>query len=273
MSENDAVNRTDTPLTITSLAERLRACGVAEGQTVLVHMAMSRLGYVIGGAEAVVYALMAAVGKTGTLMMATNTSNNTDPSDWQHPPVPEAWWQTIRDNTPPYNPQTTPTREMGAVPELFRTFPGVVRSSHPAFSMAAFGTNAAYLTADHSLTDDIGDQSPVGRLYELDGHVLLLGVDHWNDTSLHLAEFRASFPGKRRLRTGSSMLVDGRQQWVYYDTMDLHTDDFGEIGDAFDAAHGITLQYINNAQVRCFRQRPLVDFAVKWMEQHRDFTR
>lgn len=272
MSEQDA-NHIPTPLTVGSFAEKLRACGVAEGQTVLVHMAMSKLVYIIGGAEAVIYGLMAAVGESGTIMMPTNSSDNTDPSEWQYPPVPEAWWQTIRDNTPPYNPRTTATRQMGAVPELFRTFPGVIRSSHPAFSMAAYGPNAQYLTTDHSLTDDIGDQSPVGKLYELDGHVLLLGVDHWNNTSLHLAEFRANFPGKRTLRTGSSMLVDGRQQWVFYDTMDTYADDFREIGAAFDAAHGITLQHINNAQVRFFRQRSLVDFAVQWMEQHRDLTR
>jgi len=48
--------------------------------------------------------------------------------------------------------------------------------------------------------------------------------------------------------------------------------DFGAIGDAFDKAHNIAVGSINNAQVRFFRQRPLVDFAVKWMEQHRDFT-
>ncbi len=272
MSETTAIHGTTAPLTASSLAEKLRGCGVAEGQTILVHLAMSKLGYIIGGAEAVIHGLLAAVGTSGTLMMVTNSSNNTDPTEWQHPPVPEAWWQTIREHTPPYNPQTTPTRGMGVVPELFRTFPGVLRSGHPAFSMAAHGPNAAYLTADHSLTEDTGNPSPVGKLYELDGCVLLLGVDHWNNTSLHLAEWRSSYPGKRTIRTGSSMLVDGRQQWVFYETLQTYADDFGAIGDAFDAAHGITRQYINGAQVRFFRQRPLVDFAVQWMEQNRNLT-
>jgi aminoglycoside 3-N-acetyltransferase len=272
MPEQNVIDRTAAPLTVASFAEALRSCGVAEGQTVLVHMAMSKLGWIVGGEEAVIRGLLTAVGETGTIMMVTNCSGNTDPAEWQHPPVPEQWWQTIRDHMPAYNPLTTPTRGMGVVPELFRTFPGALRSGHPAFSMAALGPNAAYLVADHALSEDTGDRSPVGRLYELDGYVLLLGVDHWNNTSLHLAEFRANYPGKRNLTTGSSMLVDGRQQWVAYETLDTNPDDFGEIGDAFDAAHDIRIQHINDAQVRFFKQRSAVDFAIRWMEQHRDFT-
>ena len=270
-SEAALIARTREPLTAAALAEQLGACGLAAGQTVLVHMAMSKLGFVVGGAEAVILGLLAAVGPDGTIMMATNSSNNIDPSEWQHPPVPEAWCQTIRNHMPGYNPLTTPSRGMGVVPELLRTWPGALRSAHPAFSLAAVGPQAEYLTAGHALEEDSGDRSPLGKLYELDGHVLLLGVDHWNNTSLHLAEFRANYPGKRNLRTGSAMLVEGRRQWVEYATLLTDPDDFGEIGAAFDQAHNIVVQQINAAPVRFFRQRPLVDFAVVWMEQHRDF--
>lgn len=271
MTEREVVERTAAPLTVASLAEELQACGLAEGQTVLVHLAMSKLGWIVGGAEAVVLALLAAAGDSGTIMMVTHSSGNTDPSDWQHPPVPEAWWQTIRDHTPAYNPLTTPTRGVGRVPELFRTWPGAVRSTHPAFSLAALGPHARELVADHALEEDTGDCSPLGKLYELDGHVLLLGVDHGNNTSLHLAEFRARYPGKRTLRTGSALRVSGQRRWVSYQTLDTYTDDFGELGAAFDRAHNIAVHRINDAEARFFRQRLLVDFAVAWMEQHRDF--
>jgi aminoglycoside 3-N-acetyltransferase len=260
------MERTAAPLTAASLADQLRRCGLAQGQTVLVHMAMSKLGWIIGGAQAVILAMLAAVGETGTIMMTTNNYNNTDPCEWQHPPVPEVWWQTIRDHTPAYHPLTTPTTGMGAVPELLRTWPGALRSAHPAFSLAALGPNAAYLVADHALEEDAGDRSPLGRLYELDGHVLLLGIGHGNNTSLHLAEFRASYPGKRNLRTGSAMLVNGQRQWVSYETLDTNPDDFEEIGAAFDKAHAVPVQRIGDAEVRFFRQRLVVDFAVAWME-------
>ena len=272
MPEKNIVEHTAIPLTVITLTEKLRKCSLAEGQTVLVHMSMSKLGWIIGGAESVVLALLAAVGDSGTIMMVTNSSANTDPYVWENPPVPEEWWQTVRDHTPAYNPFTTPTRGMGVVPELFRTWPGVIRSAHPAFSLASRGVNAVYLMADHALDEDIGNRSPLGRLYQLDGHVLLLGVGHGNNTSLHLAEYRANYPGKRNMRTGSAMLVDGQRQWVPYETLDIHDDDFGEIGVAFDTAHNIPVQRINSAQVRFFKQRPLVDFAIEWMEKHRDFT-
>jgi aminoglycoside 3-N-acetyltransferase len=187
--------------------------------------------------------------------------------------VPKAWWQLIRDHTPAYNPATTPTRIMGAVPELFRTWPGTIRSAHPVTSFAARGPQATYLTADHALEEETGNRSPVGKLYELDGYVLLLGVEHWNNTSLHLAEVRAQYPGKRNLKTGSAILVDGNRQWVTYETFDTYGDDFGEIGQAFDAAHQVSIQHIAQAEVRFFKQRAVVDFAINWIEQNRDLTR
>jgi aminoglycoside 3-N-acetyltransferase len=176
----------------------------------------------------------------------------------------------VRAHTPAYTPATSPTHLMGAVPELLRTWPGALRSDHPVTSFAALGPSAAYLTADHVLEEDTGERSPVGRLYELDGVVLLLGVTHWNNTSLHLAEVRADYPGKRTIRSGSAMLVDGRRQWVEYETLQTHADDFGAIGLAFDAAHPVGVQHISRAEVRLFKQRALVDFAVAWMGHHRD---
>jgi aminoglycoside 3-N-acetyltransferase len=66
------------------------------------------------------------------------------------------------------------------------------------------------------------------------------------------------------------MLVDGQRRWVTYENLEGYPDDFGQIGDAFDQAHNIRIHHINDAQVRFFRQRLVVDFAAQWMEQHRD---
>jgi aminoglycoside 3-N-acetyltransferase len=270
--EADVVQHTSIPLTAESLAAKLRAVGMDSGQTVLVHTSLSKLGWVVGAAQAVVMALIDVLGDSGTLMMPTHTTNNTDPEEWQHPPVPEGWWQVIRDHTPAYDPATTSTREMGAVAELFRTWPGTIRSDHPVSSFAARGPSAGYLIADHPLTDETGDGSPIGKLYKLDGYVLLLGVDHWNNTSLHLAEVRADYPGKTTLKAGSAMLVNGQRKWVAYEVFETNSDDFGAIGDAFDAAHQNTIHQIGEGKVRFFKQRALVDFAVQWMEQNRDLT-
>lgn len=68
------------------------------------------------------------------------------------------------------------------------------------------------------------------------------------------------------------MMVNGLRQWVTYETLDTEPDDIGEIGAAFDIAHNIAIQKINDAEVCFFRQRPVVDFAVDWMAQHRDLS-
>lgn len=270
MSEEKTVQSTDFPLSRHSLAAKLREIGLAEGQTVVVHMAMSKLGWMPGGAEAVIHALMDVLGESGTLMMPTHTGDNSDPTEWQHPPVPESWWQMIRDETPAFDPLRSPSREMGRVAELFRTWPNVIRSNHPTLSFAAYGKHAKFLTDEHVLEEDVGNRSPLGRLYELDGHVLLLGVNHRNNTSLHLAEFRANYRGKRQTRAGSAMLVNGKREWVWYDALAFYMDDFNQIGEAFHKEMAVPIQKITNADARFFKQRALVDFAVEWMEKNRD---
>jgi aminoglycoside 3-N-acetyltransferase len=269
MSEEDLIKATEFPLTTKSLAEKLREAGMAEGQNVVVHMAMSKLGWLPGGAQTVIQAFLDVLGEEGTLMMPTHTNENTDPAEWQHPPVPESWWQTIRDEIPAFDPAKTPTRQMGAVSELFRNWPNTLRSNHPVLSFAAHGKNAEFLTHDHDLVQEVGARSPLGRLYELDGYVMLLGVEHWNNSSLHLAEFRSNYQGKRNVKSGTAMFVDGKREWVWYEAMEFYSDDFGEIGKAFDAEHAQPLGKIAQAEVRFFKQRALVDFAKDWMEKNR----
>ena len=85
---------------------------------------------------------------------------------------------------------------MGAVAEMFRKWPGTLRSDHSARSVAANGKYAEYLTTGHDLSNIFGEGSPIGKLYELDGYVLLIGVGYDKNTSLHLADVRAEYPGK-----------------------------------------------------------------------------
>lgn len=256
-------------MTSESLVAQLAACGLQAGQTVLVHSSMSKLGWVAGGAQAVIQALLDVLGDDGTLMMPTHTTQNTDPANWSNPPVPETWVPIIRAHTPAYDPATTPTRGMGVIPELFRTWPGTLRSGHPIGSFAARGPNATRLTRNHHLLDMFGDGSPLGTLYELDGYVLLLGVDHGNNTSLHLAENRATWPGKFFIPEATAMLVENAREWVSFKMLALETDDFNAVGEAYEAQAGIRRGRVGQAEVRLIRQRPLIDFAVEWMEVNR----
>lgn len=268
--ERDAVERSPAPVTRDSLLRDLRALGVRPGMLLLVHSSLSRLGWVTGGPQAALEALLEALGPQGTLVMPTHSAHLTDPSGWQNPPVPVSWWSTIRDHMPAYDPALTPTRGMGAIVECFRHLPGVRRSAHPTGSFAARGPASDQVTAVHALDECFGERSPLRRIYELDGRVLLLGVDHGNNTSLHLAEHRAAWPGKRWVSQSSPILVDGERRWIEYCSLDYDSDDFARIGVEFGGETGLERQAPVGAGVgRLFRQRDAVDYATAWIERNR----
>jgi hypothetical protein len=115
VTEVDSIARAKSPATVSSLAGDVARVGVMQDMVLLVHSSLSALGWVAGHAPAVVLALEVALGPRGTLVMPTHSTNLSDPAQWQNPPVPESWWETIRAETPAYDPDLTPTREMGAI--------------------------------------------------------------------------------------------------------------------------------------------------------------
>ena len=143
------------------LAEELTTLGVHHGDNLLVHSSLRSLGWVPGGALAVVQALLDAVGDTGTLVVPTQTGENSDPSGWSRPPVPPDWWPIIRAESPGFDPERSPAQHMGAIPEQVRTWPGARRSSHPQTSFAALGPSAADVVAVHDLDSQCGERSPL----------------------------------------------------------------------------------------------------------------
>ncbi len=271
MSEKAVVDRTpDSPVTLTSLVADLSALGVEPGMTLIVHSSLSSLGWVCGGPQAVALALENVLTPEGTLVMPTHSGALSDPAGWQHPPVPEVWWETIRQTMPAFDTALTPTRKMGAIPETFRKQNGVLRSSHPQSSFAAWGKHAEFVTANHSLEFSLGERSPLARVYELDGWVLLLGVGHDNNTSIHLAEYRAEYPAKRAVRQGAPVMRDGRREWVEFEDIDVSSDDFSALGAQFGAETGcVRSGRVGSAIARLMPQRPLIDFAVRWLERNR----
>lgn len=251
------------------IVRQLRKVGLERGDTVMVHTSLKRMGYVCGGAQTVIEALIEVVGDTGTILMPTQSWKNLDPEEGVHWEADEADWQKIRDNWPAYDKHLTPTNTMGAVAEMFRRYPGSLRSDHPARSVCAWGKHAAYLTEKHDFSNIFGDGSPIGKLYELDGKVLLLGTGYDKNTSLHLADARASYPGKHTYIAHSAVLEDGKRVWKAYETLFVDGEDFEEIGAGFERTHPVSRVQIGGADVRLMRQRELVDFAVHWIETNR----
>jgi len=266
----DAVEAQLWPHTVVSLCVDLRALGLVAGDVVLMHASRSRLAFVVGGPQAIVQAVLDVVGREGTLVVPTHTSENTDPAGWRNPPVPERWWSMIREQSPGFDPAVTPaSRWMGIIAETARNWPGAVRSNHPQVSFAAVGARATDVTASHRFNDALGDSSPLGAVYRLKGKVLLLGVGHDTNTSLHLAEWRQQQPPLHV--TGSAIRQpDGTGQWVTWTDVAEDESDFDKIGADFaEATRLVRIGQVGNATAMLMPQRALVGFATQWMADNR----
>ena len=159
------------------LVRQLLDLGVEPGGVLLVHAAYSQVGPVEGGPWGLVAALRDALGANGTLVMPSLSS----------------------DDENAFDPKTTPCSDVGIVAQTFWRSPGILRSDSPhAFS--AVGPHAERITAPHPIDVPHGLDSPVGRTYELDAQVLLLGVGHDANTTVHLAE---NLAGTRRGEAGT----------------------------------------------------------------------
>lgn len=264
MSERDAVDAVETPVTVDNIASDLRDLGVSAGDTLLVHASLGSLGWVAGGAQTVVEALQRAVTTNGTLVVPTVTGQSDDPAVWSNPPVPDEWADGMPERLPAFRPAPTPSRDMGAVPECLRTYPGAVRSRHPEYSFAAWGAEADAVVTEHSFAAALGDRSPLAEAYDRDGSViLLLAVGHAVNSSLHLAESprnpeppRASATG-RPANHGRVRGHRDQQRGLRGPGRRVRTDRrWGRGACRHECA---TL----------LEQPALVDFAVEWLSKHR----
>ncbi|UOQ44710.1 AAC(3) family N-acetyltransferase [Halobacillus salinarum] len=263
--ELEIIAKTTHPNTVDTLSEELTNLGVHKGQVLLVHASMNALGWVSGGPQAVLEALMNVLTYEGTLVFQTHSPTLSDPKNWENPPVPKEWHEVIKATMPGYDPAKTPSTYLGILPELFRKWPQVQRSDHPAFSMAAWGNLADELTNEHPLPFSLGEQSPLGRAYAAEADILLLGTDYSANTSFHLAEYRSR--KRKEITRGAPLNVEGKQKWVTYPDIEFQEDQFPEIGKAFETSHPVTVGNVGLAESRLFSMRDAVDFAVGWLNE------
>jgi aminoglycoside N3'-acetyltransferase len=226
-------------LTRDELRDQLQNLGVRAGAVLLVHTSFRAVRPVEGGPLGLIEALGDALGPDGTLVMP-------------------AW---SGDDDQPFDPATSPaSRDLGVVADTFWRMIGAVRSQH-CFAFAARGPAAGLITGDPLPLPPHIPASPVGRVHELDGEVLLLGVGHDADTTLHLAELLAGVP--YRVPKHCTVVVNGRPQRIGYGENDHCCERFA-LADEWLRSRGLQAEgSVGHARARLVRARDLVAVAVE----------
>jgi aminoglycoside 3-N-acetyltransferase len=254
---------------LNTLTGDLGALGLCPGMTVLLNASLGSLGYVEGGAAAVVAAIRDVLGPYGTLVSPATTEENSDTSRAYRARVANMTPEhavAFRAAMPSFDSVTTPT-SCGRIAEQIRITPGAIRSEHPQSSFSAIGPRAGELMADHRLDCHLGEASPLGKLYADRAWVLLLGVGYRSCTALHLAEYR--YCQEPPLRTYRCVIRG--QGWQEFTDVVLDDSDFECIGEQLDKTTVRAQGYVGQALCRLIPMRDVVDAAAHWMTSNRTF--
>ncbi|MFF3216063.1 aminoglycoside N(3)-acetyltransferase [Streptomyces sp. NPDC002886] len=257
-----------------------KAAGSGSGSgVVIVHTSLRSFGFVVGGAQSVQWALRDAVGPDGTLVMPAFTPQLCHPSTWRSPDLAGTDLAGAAAAMPVFDRQGTPvSRTMGVLPELLRSLPGARRSGHPHVSFVAEGPRADEIVRSHPDAYRLSAQSPLGRLWDLDATVLMLGTP-WNKcTALHLAEYDAPYPGRRSglwaLPEAGPDAGPAGTRWREVPEILVWEGDFDALGEAYEASGNPMASTVVGAAVcRAVPLRALVRFATRWLPAHRDLRR
>jgi aminoglycoside 3-N-acetyltransferase len=224
------------------LVAQLRALGVGEGGVLIVHAAFSKVGPIDDGPRGLIDALRTVLWPDGTLVMPSMAD----------------------DDDVPFDPAASPCIGMGVVADTFWRLRGVRRSDSP-HAFAAAGPRADEITAPHPVDVPHGPDSPVGRACALDAQVLLIGVGHDANTTIHLAERLAGV--RYRLPAHATILRAGHPVRVEYAENDCCCVRFALVDHWLDAEGAQKRGPIGHAEARLARARDVVRVVTAHLDQ------
>lgn len=265
MSEKLVIERSFGPISKLDLMRDFKALGIHSSDGIILHVSLSKIGWIIGGEVTLIQALLDTLNE-GTIVMPTQTGNYGDPARWENPPVPKSWVPKIKDHMPAYDKRITPPYHLGRVSELFSRYPGVIRSDHPQASFAAIGKDAEALMSDHALDCAFGEKSPLKKMLDKDFKILMIGTDYDTTTAMHFAETQV-YPKKTK------------KEWLYYldeknqrqtkEVLDYHysTEYFKKLGKTFEKETIIKQGLIGQAPSKLVNMNELIWHSVNELKK------
>ncbi len=179
------------------------------------------------------------------------------------------------EECPPFDPaRSRAYRKWSILTEYLRTWPGAHRSSHPDASFVAVGAKAKWIIENHPLQYGYGQESPLAKLIEAKGKVLLLGAPLSAITLLHYVEHMANVPNKKKVSFKMPVLREGKRVWVEIEEFDTcgnvlpKTDEyFQAIPSQFFSSGKGKSGMVGQAQSYLFKAEDFARFAIKWLER------
>lgn len=228
------------------LKNQLQELGLKSGMKILVHVSLSKIGWLENCAETLIKALQETVGENGTIVM------------------------------PAYNSYGNYKPNLSVVNDYFKQLPDVIKTNQLISSFAVWGSDKEKIAGNIEYTEEglsfeNGEKSTIARLYENNGWSLMLGTDYSTCTIIHLAENRAEWPSKF-IYTEQYKLPDGKI--IPFHDVAYQDEDFNLIGNAFEEKFGkddlvIRFGKVGKAECKLINQKVFVDFAVEWMKKNR----
>jgi len=236
------------------IVQLLTDVGIRRGDHVVVHASLRSIGAIDGGADAVIDALVQAVGDRGTVAM---------PSFHYTRPLPE----------PYFDARTTPGKT-GTLTEVFRQRPGVRRSVHPTHAVCALGPRADDFLDGHLRCEAVGKGSPLDRIAQAGGYVLLIGVSHVANTMIHVGESYAGL-AKYHWKDGPApiakvLLPEGRVVEHPLDASAGCSHAFNMVEYPLRERGLVRDLYIGHAPSSLMRGRDIIDTVVAMLKERPD---
>jgi len=226
------------------LTQNFLELGVKPGGVLLVHTSFSKIKPIEGGPLGLISALRSALGPDGTLVMPSMSY----------------------DDDHPFDKTKSPCLEMGIVADTFWRLPGVLRSDNN-HAFVAVGPLAEKIIAPQPIDNPHGLDSPVGRVYKLDGQILLLGVGQDSNTTIHLCENLAGVRYRRDKYI--TVLKDGKPTRFEYREIDHCCQNFALADGWLDEKQLQCHGNIGNGEVRLMGSRDIVNVVTSHLEKNK----
>jgi len=264
------------PVPQSKIESDLRKLGLKSGDLVLCHSSLSSIGWVIGGPIAVIDAIINVIGvkrnlgaedgEEGTIIMPAHSGDYSNPAYWTNPSVPNSWVNMINNNMPPYRRDITPIKKtIGVIPECFRKYPGVERSSHPVRSFCALGRDAVSIVTKDSYDHPHGKNSALDYIYQNKGKILNIGVK--NNTCFAFSEHLTSIQHDIIVEQ-SPIQQDGSRTLVEWKQLDYNytSDDRDKVHKSFiSESENCKLGMVGTAESVVFDAYEYIEYSKEWL--------